>query len=48
MVHPLDVSINRFFKDILKVSIIKVNYKNQRGEVLIDLVANLISKYGDS
>jgi len=44
MVQPLDVSINRPFKDILKVSIIKVNYHNQRGEVLIDPITNLVSK----
>jgi len=44
MVQPLDISINWSFKDILKVGIIKVNYQNQRGEVLIDPIANLISE----
>lgn len=43
MVQPLDVSINRPFKDILKVSITKVNYQNQKEGVLIDPIANFIS-----
>ena len=40
MVKPLDISINRPYKDILKVSINKTPVKFCAKEVLIDLFTN--------